>query len=147
MLNAVCVSRIDLCREPKDGFSLAKPHTASAAHSFATSSNLSFMDKFEARAGTLEISKLCAQRFNGAEVEQKRTPTPYVSACTRSPLTCPWPAGGHGLQPPLQAREPAAHTGTVSEQCLAKMGKIIAATRTDFGPDGFRRSSLTTVRL
>ena len=31
----------------------------------------------------------------------------------------PWySAGGHGLLPQLQAREPAAHTGTVSEQCL-----------------------------
>ena len=56
-----------------------------------------------------------------AEVERKRTPTPIISWPVRgsSPLTCPGiPAGGHGLLPQLQARERAAHTGTVSEQCL-----------------------------
>ena len=55
-----------------------------------------------------------------AEVERKLASAIIVfSACPRSPLTCPGiPAGGHGLLPQLQAREPAAHTGTVSEQCL-----------------------------
>ena len=55
-----------------------------------------------------------------AEVERKLAPALIVfSACARSPLTCLGiPAGGHGLLPQLQAREPAAHTGTVSEQCL-----------------------------
>ena len=53
-----------------------------------------------------------------AEVERKLASAIIVfSACPRSPLTCPGiPAGGHGLLPQLQAREPAAHTGTVSEQ-------------------------------
>ena len=56
-----------------------------------------------------------------AEVERKRTPTPIISWPVRgsSPLTCSGiPAGGHGLLPQVQARERAAHTGTVSEQCL-----------------------------
>ena len=56
-----------------------------------------------------------------AEVERKLATALIVfSACPRlSPLTCLGiPAGGHGLQPQLQARERAAHTGTVSEQCL-----------------------------
>ena len=56
-----------------------------------------------------------------AEVERKRTPTPIISWPVRgsSPLTCSGiPAGGHGLLPQVQARGRAAHTGTVSEQCL-----------------------------
>jgi hypothetical protein len=57
------------------------------------------------------------------------------------------PSGGHDLPkslPQLQARERAAHTGTVSERAFGKSGKILAATQTDFSPDGFRSSSLTT---
>jgi hypothetical protein len=43
----------------------------------------------------------------------------HVVRAGDGPLTCPGiPAGGHGLLPQLQARERAAHTGTVSEQCL-----------------------------
>jgi hypothetical protein len=46
-----------------------------------------------------------------------RRPQLFFGLCAKS-SDLPWPAGGHGLQPQLQAREPAAHTGTVSEQCL-----------------------------
>ena len=81
-----------------------------------------------------------------AEVERKLASAIIVfSACPRSPLTRPGiPAGGHGLLPQLQAREPAAHTGTVSEQCLEPNRALLAATQTDFGPDGFRSSNPTT---
>ena len=46
-----------------------------------------------------------------------RRPQLFFGLCAKS-SDLPWPAGGHGLQPQLQAREPAAYTGTVSEQCL-----------------------------
>jgi hypothetical protein len=46
-----------------------------------------------------------------------RRPQLFFGLCAKS-SDLPWPAGGHGLQPQLQARERAAHTGTVSEQCL-----------------------------
>lgn len=93
-------------------------HTASADHSLATSSNLSFMDRLEARAGR---SKFPSSARSGL-MERKssgngRRPQLFFGLCAKS-SDLPWPAGGHGLQPQLQAREPAAHTGTVSEQCL-----------------------------
>jgi hypothetical protein len=71
------------------------------------------------REGSVSVGQCIA--LSKAEVERKRTPTPIISWPVRgsSPLTCPGiPAGGYGLLPQLQARERAAHTGTVSEQCL-----------------------------
>ena len=75
--------------------------------------------KGASREGSVSVSACIA--LLKAEVERKRTPTPIISWPVRgsSPLTRPGiPAGGHGLLPQLQARERAAHTGTVSEQCL-----------------------------
>jgi hypothetical protein len=48
----------------------------------------------------------------------------HVVRAGDGPLTCPGiPAGGHGLLPQLQARERAAHTGTVSERAFGKIGQ------------------------
>jgi hypothetical protein len=56
---------------------------------------------------------------SGSRAETDADPNYFWPVRGSSPLTCPGiPAGGHGLLPQLQAREPAAHTGTVSEQCL-----------------------------
>ena len=57
------------------------------------------------------------------------------------------PSGRHDSPkslPQLQTRKRAAHTGTVSEHAFGQIGQIFAATQTDFGPDGFRGSSLMT---
>ena len=63
---------------------------------------------------TLEISKLCAQRFNGAEVERKRTPTPIVSVrpIDRGHVAI---GGRVGANEPSHRREAECHScgGTV----------------------------------
>ena len=57
------------------------------------------------------------------------------------------PSSGHDLPkalPQLKRLERAAHTGNLSEHAFGQIGQNSPATQTDFGPDGFRSSSLTT---
>jgi hypothetical protein len=93
-----------------------------------------------------------------AEVERKRTPTPIISwpVGGSSPLTHPSesknviqfaPSGGHDLPRACRSCRLANAQLTLEpslNNALSQIGQILAATQTDFSPDGFRSSSLTT---